>query len=211
MLFDLDGTLVDTAPDLIHSLNIMLEENGKPWINPDLVRPHISGGANAIIAKGLGEDINSDAVASCRSRYLEIYHANLSVHSRLFPGMEDVLSYLEDNDKLWGIVTNKPGYLTEPLLEQMNLSWRCCAIISADTVAHKKPHPLPMLEACKRCSIHAADCIYVGDDTRDMEAGNAAGMVTLAAAWGYYLPDDRIESWPAQGVVLQPLDLLDWI
>lgn len=211
MLFDLDGTLVDTAPDLIDALNALLRERGLPEKPEAEIRPAVSAGANAIIAQGLGLSIDDDAVAALRQPYLEHYRQNLSARSRLFDGMSDVLDALERKRICWGVVTNKPAFLTDPLMEELALAHRCCAIISADTTAHKKPHPEPLFEACRRCGTDPTACVYVGDDRRDILAGNAAGMTTVAAQWGYFLPDDAPASWPADARITQPTDLLDWI
>ena len=209
VLFDLDGTLVDTAPDLIGSLNKLLDETGRPGVKTEAVRPHVSGGSEAIIRAGLGAESTEAKISQLRPRYLAIYEANLYRFSCLFPGMDKVLEHLESYNIPWGIVTNKPSYLTQPLLQQMDLEKRCCSIVSADTTAQKKPHPDPILYACRQCGIPAKDSIYIGDDLRDIQAGNAAGMRTLAAAWGYYLPEDQIETWPATAILNHPLEILD--
>ena len=211
MLFDLDGTPVDTAPDLVGALNAMLRERGLPERAFDEIRPVVSAGANAIIAEGFGLDIDDEAVLALREPYLQHYKQNLSANSRLFDGMEEVLATLEARNICWGVVTNKPAFLTDPLMAQLDLARRCCAIISADTTPFKKPHPEPMFEACRRCSIEPSKVVYVGDDRRDMLAGNAAGMTTLAAEWGYFVPEDKPSSWPADACVSQPTDLLNWL
>ncbi len=210
VFFDLDGTLVDTAPDLIHALNLLLAEIGRTAAPPEDIRPHVSAGVKSILTAGLKPGPDED-VEIYRARYLQIYEDNLSVYSGLFEGMEKVLSFLENKSMPWGIVTNKPSYLTDQLLQQIKLSHRCCTAISADTTPFRKPHPAPLLEACKRCRLEPQACVYIGDDQRDIHAGNAAGMLSLAAAWGYYLPTDNIEDWPARAVLQKPEDLIDWI
>ncbi len=219
VLFDLDGTLVDTAPDLVNCLNLLLAELDRPTVAYETVRAHVSGGVAEIIRTGLNNnpnDINKnlacdDELTLYKTRYLELYRQNLSKYSKLFGGMETVLEKLDDAGLPWGVVTNKPSYLTEPLMRAIGLAGRCCSIISADTTPHIKPHPAPLLEACKRCVINPGNCIYVGDDKRDMEAGNAAGMLTLAAAWGYLSPKDNIHQWPAAAIINNPIDLLQWL
>jgi phosphoglycolate phosphatase len=211
MLFDLDGTLLDTAPDLINTLNILLTEIGRDNVSYEYARPYVSAGANALIKAGLGKNTSDEVAERHRARFLEIYLENISKQSALFEGMEEVLETLEKRGIAWGIVTNKPAFLTEPLLKALKLTTRCCAIISADTTPNKKPHPGPIIEACKRCNINASNCLYVGDDRRDIEAGNSAGMQTLAAAWGYYLAHDDPNTWQATAVISSPLELLAWL
>ncbi len=211
VLFDLDGTLVDTAPDLIYALNLLLAENAYSEVDPALIINHVSNGSYAIIHEGLGKASNDALITQLQPRYLELYQANLSRHSRLFDGMQQVLEALETRGIPWGVVTNKPEFLTQPLLKEMRLDKRCCAVISGDTTKYSKPHPQPLLEACKRCTVSAQQCLYIGDDLRDIQAGNSAGMVTLSAAWGYYLPEDAIEQWPAQGLLQKPEEILRWL
>ncbi|MDO6462038.1 HAD-IA family hydrolase [Granulosicoccaceae sp. 1_MG-2023] len=211
MLFDLDGTLVDTAPDLIGALNAMLRDRGLAEKPAAQIRPVVSAGANAIIAAGFGLAPDSTEVADLREPYLAYYRDNLSACSRLFAGMGDVLNTLEQKQISWGVVTNKPAFLTDPLMAELGLAERCCAIISADTTPFKKPHPEPLFEACRRARLKPENCVYVGDDRRDIIAGNAAGMTTLAAQWGYFPADDGPADWPADGVVARPAELLNWL
>ncbi len=211
VLFDLDGTLIDTAPDLIHCLNLILIKLGEPTVTTKQIKPYISGGFESILKAGLDRDIEINELEEYRLMYLKLYRENLSSQSALFEGMDRLLQAIEQKGLCWGIVTNKPGFLTDPLMRQMNLAHRCCAIISADTTIQKKPHPMPMLEACKRCKVFAESCIYIGDDLRDIEAGNAAGMRTLAASWGYHSPAHAIYEWPADAVVHHPSQIFDWI
>lgn len=211
VLFDLDGTLVDTAPDLIHALNLLLVENSYPEVAIARVMPYVSGGSYAIIQAGLGEASNDALIKQLQPRYLELYKTNISRHSTLFEGMKEVLDTLEKRGLPWGVVTNKPHFLTEILMKEMALDKRCCAVVSGDTTEHAKPHPEPLYEACKRCGILAENCLYIGDDLRDVQAGNSAGMVTLSAAWGYYRPEDKIEQWPAQALLQKPEEILHWL
>lgn len=211
VLFDLDGTLVDTAPDLIYALNLLLKEQDQRPVKSESIRPHVSGGSAAIIRAGLGDTATNSQIEQLKPRYLEIYRDNICRYSQLFPQMDQVIEQLEQRGIPWGIVTNKPSALTTPLLEALQLAKRCCSVVSADTTTRKKPHPEPLLYACKECDIAPENCIYVGDDRRDILAGNTAGMLTLAARWGYFLPEDRIEDWPARAVINQPLEILDWV
>ena len=208
VLFDLDGTLVDTAADLALALNLLLVEIGHPRVELEFIRPYVSGGANEIIRAGIGASEDGDLVASLRPRYLELYLENICQESRLFPGMSEVLSRLEYQALKWGVVTNKPAAYTGPLMDAMNLSARCCSIVSADTTAHKKPHPEPLLYACRQCGITPRNSLYIGDDKRDIQAGKAAGMQTAAALWGYIQQNDRVESWQADAIISQPKDIL---
>jgi phosphoglycolate phosphatase len=142
---------------------------------------------------------------------LAVYRANIAQHTRLFPGMDAVLDTIEARGMNWGVVTNKPAWLTEPLLEQLDLTHRAASIVSGDSTAHKKPHPAPMLLACTQTGSDAPQCLYVGDAQRDIEAGRNAGMTTLVALFGYIGDDDRPESWGADGLVNAPREILDWI
>lgn len=211
VLFDLDGTLVDTAPDLVHALNLLLRENHYPEVSLASTIRFVSGGSHAIIQAGLGHASNEALIKQLQPRYLELYKANVSRHSTLFTGMEDVLNTIESRGLPWGVVTNKPQFLTHALMTEMALDKRCCAIISGDTTKHAKPHPEPLYEACRRCDILAEKCLYIGDDLRDIQAGNSAGMLTLSAAWGYHLPEDNIERWPALATLQKPEDILHWL
>jgi len=211
VLFDLDGTLLDTAPDLAYALNALLEEQGRSPLSFDTIRPHVSHGATAMIRLGFGLSAESPSFAELRQRFLDIYAANISRETRLFTGMEDVLSDLERRQMSWGIVTNKPAFLTEPLLVHLSLRHRAACVISGDTTANKKPHPEPMLLACRQTNSVATECVYVGDAQRDIEAGSRAGMPTLIALYGYIGADDAPETWGASASLNNPADLMRWL
>ncbi len=211
VLFDLDGTLIDTAPDLVYSLNVILSDLKLPSVTVDAIRPYISGGFESMLNAGVDRRIGIDEIEGLRQAFSQVYSNNLSERTRLFEGMPQLLNVIEQRGLCWGVVTNKPAFLTDPLMQQMKLTGKCCAIISADTTAEKKPHPLPMIEASERCGVSTKQCIYIGDDERDIAAGNAAGMSTLAASWGYHYPPDSINKWPAMGIVSHPLQILDWL
>lgn len=211
VLFDLDGTLVDTAPDMVACLNQLFDQIGIPTVDYDYARSFISQGLEALLRTTIPRPIPDSEMSRLRKDYLEIYTANLNQRSKLFEQMENVLQTLEQRGLHWGVVTNKPGFLTDPLLKGLNLTERCCAIISADTTAEKKPHPLPLLEACRRCKVQPSTCVYVGDDSRDIEAGNAAGMRTIAVSWGYHSPEDAVYSWPATSLIHEPIELIQWL
>jgi phosphoglycolate phosphatase len=147
----------------------------------------------------------------CRRRFLEIYSANLAQYTSLFPGMEGVLTHLETHGILWGVVTNKPSYLTLPLMKQLNLHERSHITVSGDTTSESKPHPLPLIHACQQIGVECAHTLYIGDAQRDIEAGKAAGMTTLIALYGYLGPDDTPQEWGADGCISHPLEILSWI
>jgi phosphoglycolate phosphatase len=212
VLFDLDGTLADTGPDLAHALNVVRDEQARARIPYEHIRPIVSHGGIALLRLGFPElDVNGAEFTKLRNRMLEIYRANLARHTRLFPGMDHVLETIEARGMNWGVVTNKPEWLTNPLMEQLGLTPRAASIVSGDTTANKKPHPEPMLLACGQAGSIAAQCLYVGDAQRDIEAGRTAGMTTLVALFGYIGSDDRPEHWGADGLINDPREIIDWI
>jgi phosphoglycolate phosphatase len=211
VLFDLDGTLADTAPDLGYALNELLREHDRPALPFDRIRPVASHGARALIALGFGVTPDDPAFAALRTRYLEIYRANLTRETRLFPGMRDLLDRISALGMNWGIVTNKPAFLTEPLVEQLGILPEAGAIVSGDTVPNRKPHPEPMLLACRKAGSNAAECLYVGDAERDIAAGRNAGMKTLVALYGYIGAGESPQDWGADGMIRQPGEILDWV
>jgi phosphoglycolate phosphatase len=211
VLFDLDGTLADTAPDLGFALNELLREHNRPALPFDRIRPVASHGARALIELGFGVTPDDPRFAALRARFLEIYRANLTRETRLFPGMRELLDAIHARGMNWGIVTNKPAFLTEPLVSQLGLGSEVSAIVSGDTVPNRKPHPEPMLLACRKAGSDAAQCLYVGDAERDIAAGRNAGMTTLVALYGYIGSEESPEDWGADGMVRQPDEILDWI
>ena len=211
VLFDLDGTLADTGPDLANALNKVLAEQHQPTLPYDRIRPHVSHGANAMLKLGFGLEPDHDHFPPLRERFLAIYHDNIARHTRLFPGMDTVLDTLEARQLRWGVVTNKPGWLTEPLMRELGLAQRAACIVSGDTTTHRKPHPEPMLYACRITASRAPQCLYVGDARRDIEAGRRAGMATLAALFGYIGDDDPPEQWGADDMIEHPEQILEWL
>lgn len=211
VLFDLDGTLVDTAPDLAFALNSVLEEQGKPTLPYELIRPVASNGAVGLLNLGFGISGDDDILPPLRARLLEIYQDNITRESKLFEGMEQVITALEKADITWGIITNKPAFLTDPLVEALQLTHRAACVVSGDTTAHSKPHPAPMLHACEVINHSAEDCIYIGDAARDIEAGRNINMQTVAALYGYVDADDNPADWNADFSIEHPLDILKWI
>lgn len=205
VLFDLDGTLVDSAPDLVAAVQALCAELGAPPPDAPAVRQVVSAGGRAMLRKGLpGAD---DAmIDQWLPRFLDLYSVSMDVHTRLYDGMGEVLDMFESRGIPWGIVTNKPGWLTWPLLDLLDLKRRCAAIVTGDCLPVRKPDPAPVLQACALAGVDASATVFVGDDLRDVQAGNAAGSFTIAAAWGY-LDGGNPTAWGADRVVAAPSGL----
>ena len=210
LLLDLDGTLLDTAPDMTRALNRLRLLEGRDALPPASVRPHVSHGSVRMVQLGFG-DVAGPEFERLRQRFLDLYRNELAVETRLFDGFETVFAYLKANGLRWGVVTNKPGWLTEPLLEALGLAAEAACIVSGDTVAERKPHPLPLLHAAGLLGLESAQCVYVGDAERDIAAGRAAGMRTAIAAWGYIPQQERPDQWGALASLHAPVDLIDWL
>ena len=208
VLFDLDGTLVDTAPDLGYALNLQRARHGLPPLADDIIRPQASHGARGLL--GVGFDLHPDNAkfASMREEFLQLYADNICRHSRPFDGILDLLAALDTRQLKWGVVTNKPARFTDPLMAALGLSERAASIISGDTCANPKPHPEPLLCASREIAVEPQQCAYVGDAERDMEAAIAAGMRPIVAHYGYLGPDDHPEQWSAHSMIENPLELL---
>lgn len=211
VLFDLDGTFADTAPDLAYALNETLAAWQRPALPYEEIRPAVSHGGRALIALGFGLGPDDREYETVREKFLEIYKANLARHTRLFPGMEELLKQLEQRDIPWGIVTNKPSWLTNPLMAKLGLTERAACIVSGDTTAFSKPHPEPLFHACRLANCRVEESLYVGDAERDIEAGRRAGTRTLVALFGYLASQDRPETWGADGCIQHPLEVMDWV
>ena len=209
ILFDLDGTLADTAPDLAAAVNRLRTDRGLQPTPYAILRPTASAGARGMIGAAFGLTPADEGYESLRLAWFDNYQAAMAVHSTLFGGVTELLDGLAAAGIAWGIVTNKPARFTDPLVPKIGLAHAGC-VISGDTTGHAKPHPAPLLEGARRLDIAAADCWYVGDDLRDIEAGHAAGMVTVACTWGYC---GAIEpaSWGADHLLDTPTDLLDLV
>lgn len=210
VLFDLDGTLVDTAPDLIASLNATLLDFGYQVVDEVTVRPFISLGALPMIRHALPE-ADDDLHQRVLAAMLDCYQANIAEHSRFFDGIAEVLSAIESRGLKWGVVTNKRRRFTEPLMAAMQLSQRAVCIVSGDSTGNSKPHPEPMLFACRQAEVEPQHCVYIGDAKHDIVAGKNAQMRTLAAVYGYLNAGDQPELWGADALIEQPRQLLDWI
>ncbi|MFC7297394.1 HAD family hydrolase [Herminiimonas aquatilis] len=206
ILFDLDGTLADTAPDLAGAVNQLRISRGLMPTDYELLRPVASAGARGLIGVAFGITPQDDSYTALRDEFLQNYEAAIAVKSRLFEGITELLSGLQDKGIVWGIVTNKIAYLTDQLVPKIGLHHAAC-VISGDTTAHAKPHPAPLYEAAKRINVLAEQCWYVGDDLRDIQAGQAAGMTTIAAAWGY-CGEVAPATWKASALVESPQQLL---
>lgn len=204
VLFDLDGTLIDTAADFIRIIQNMCREKGCEVVAGDLIRTQVSEGARAMVKLVYPElDVTDEVFLAHRQRFLDIYGADIAVDTDLFEGMYPLLAELEAANIPWGIVTNKPRWLSEALLEALNLTQRCSVLVCPEDVTHTKPDPEPMYLAAKQISIAPEECIYVGDHPRDIDAGRAAKMYTILAAYGY-LPlahKDDLTAWQADCIV----------
>jgi N-acetyl-D-muramate 6-phosphate phosphatase len=210
VLLDLDGTLLDTAPDLARALNTLLTQQQQPPLAFERIRPHVSNGANAVVRLGF-PDADAAQFEALRVRFLDLYRAQLVVDTRLFPGFEEVLGLLEAHRIPWGVVTNKPHWLTEPLMRELGLYQRAGCVLSGDSLPVRKPDPLPLLTAARQLKVEPARCLYLGDALRDVQAARAANMVALGASFGYIGAHDDVADWPVTAWIDEPLDLLAWV
>ena len=208
VLFDLDGTLIDTAPDLAQALNHVLQQQDRTPLPFAQIRPVVSYGALGLIKLGFNRQPGDPEFTALRTELLAYYAQHLSTHSRVFSGIHLVLQHLEVVQIPWGVVTNKPGYLTRPLLAALALDTRAAVIVSGDTCAQSKPHPAPILYACQQLQINPRHAWYIGDADRDITAGRAAGNTTIGAAYGYIHPDESVADWAADHIIQKPLELL---
>lgn len=207
ILFDLDGTLIDTAPDMVPALNELLAAEGRAQLPYEQLRPHVSHGSTGLLREAFGSDLESVEMERLREIFLDLYQQRLAEASAPFPGIETLLARIEDRGMRWGVVTNKPGWLTEPLLDALDLGDRAACIVSGDSVSERKPHPLPLLHACRLGNTDPARAVYVGDAERDVTAAAAAGMASFVALFGYIAPGERPDTWGATALLEQPDDL----
>ncbi|MEN7527045.1 MULTISPECIES: phosphoglycolate phosphatase [unclassified Cupriavidus] len=208
VFFDLDGTLADTAPDLAAAANRLVVEHGRDPVAYEKLRPVASHGARGLIGVAFGKRPEDPEFPALRDTFLNYYEADIAVHTRLFDGMDTVLAALEADGIRWGIVTNKIARFTVPLVDAIGLTPRASAVVSGDTTAHAKPHPAPLLHAAAVSGVDPTRCLYVGDDLRDIQAGKAAGMATVAAAYGYCGDAEPPETWHADYLIQHPSELL---
>lgn len=211
VLFDLDGTLIDTAPDMAAALTVLCKEENQPALSYAQVRPLVSNGSVALVKLAFGDLDDEKRLMHLKQRYLEIYEENICIDSALFKGIETVLDHIENHGLNWGVVTNKPGWLTLPLMKSLRLTQRAATIVSGDTTPNSKPHPDPMHYACKQAESESQECIYVGDARRDIEAGRNAGIKTLVANYGYIETGEDVTAWGADAIVNEPKDILPYI
>lgn len=209
VLFDLDGTLVDTAPDLGAALNAMLQSRDRAALDPGVIRPWVSKGSAALIELGFGTNPEHQGFDELRREFLDFYGRNLCVHSRLFDGIGNLLSELANRDITWGVVTNKPKAYTDPLITQLKLPQSPGSVISGDSLQWKKPHPAPLLQACRELQVKPEKAIYIGDDERDVTAARHARMQVIAVGYGYTPPGQDPESWGADYFAARPGDLME--
>jgi N-acetyl-D-muramate 6-phosphate phosphatase len=208
VLFDLDGTLADTAGDLGAALNDVRAGLGLPPLHTDTLRPHASAGARGMIGAGIGIVPDDPRYESLRAAFLGHYERRLDETTRLFDGVPELLAAIEARGLRWAIVTNKATRFTSPVVASLGLDARAGAIVCGDTTPHAKPHPEPLLHAARTLGVDPADCVYVGDDLRDIVAGNAAGMASIVAGWGYLGFGQHPREWPASARAECPGDLI---
>lgn len=210
VLFDLDGTLVDTAPDMATALNRLLQIQGRPVLDYETIRPVVSQGGAALITLAF-PDADETTRAQLRQPFLELYAERLQHDSQLFPDMAALLTEIENSNLRWGIVTNKPTWLTRPLLTALALDQRAGCVVCGDMVARPKPDPEALLLACQQLGCRPPDAVYIGDARRDIEAGRAAGLHTLAAAYGYLAEDDDPVHWQAEAIIQSVNGIRRWL
>ncbi len=208
VLFDLDGTLLDTANDLGEALNYVLQKHGLPTVERKHYRPVASDGAKGLLELGFGDKLPQFNYEELRQEFLTYYENNISIHTQLYPNVPELLSALNEKNIPWGIVTNKPEYLSKILVPKFSELDQCKSLVAGDTLAERKPHPAPLLFACKEMNITPENCVYVGDAPRDIEAGNNAGMFSIVAKWGYITNLEDCKSWGGDFMTLDPLDIL---
>ena len=210
MLFDFDGTIADTSYDMVNCLNILLRNHKKDTVHLNTAKNFISTGAGGLIDFAC-PDLSENNRKLYISEYLDIYKDNIFVKTHLFDGVIELIDMLVLKNYKWGIVTNKPGYLVNPIIEMMNFKYQPCCVVAGDTLRVKKPNPEPLLHASKIISCNPESCIYVGDDERDILAANAAGMISIAASYGFIDDLEQIKKWGSDYIINSPLDLTNFI
>ena len=211
VLFDLDGTLLDTAPDFILSMNLLLSKYDKPLITEPEIRSSVTNGSEGLVKKAFKIDSTHEKFAAIKKEYLQIYYENIAVKTSIFTGLEAVLDTCEEHRIPWGIVTNKPLKYTEHLLKKLNLYERASVIICPEHTKNPKPDPEPLMLAAQKIEVKPCDCLYIGDHSRDIQSGNAAGMTTIAAEWGYLEVDTNIKDWKANIIISKPEYVFNFI
>ena len=211
VLFDLDGTLADTAPDLGYALNLLRSRHGKDVLPLPRIRPHVSHGARGMLEVGFGILPDDPKFGMLKDEFLELYAQNVCRETRLFPGMLKLLDALEAKRVLWGVVTNKPSRFTEPLVDSLQLRERAACVVSGDSRPRAKPHPDTLLAACEQLAIACSECLYIGDDERDVIAARAAGIPAIVAMYGYLGAGTHPDLWGAHGKIEHPGELLGFL
>lgn len=211
VLFDLDGTLIDSAPDLAGAANDLRAAHGLPPLPTEQLRPMVGAGARGMVGLAFGVKPGDAAYDDLRASFLARYAERMLHSTRVFDEVAPVLDALDACGMPWGIVTNKAFHLAQPIVTGLGLALRASVLVGGDTTPYAKPHPQPLIEAARRMNTLPARCVYVGDDVRDIQAGRAAGMAALAAAWGYIGLGEPIEAWGADAVMNRPGALLQWL
>lgn len=211
VLFDLDGTLLDTAPDLAFALNQVAQQEGRDPLPLQTIRPVASNGSRGLLGLMFQIDEHHVDYPRLREEFINTYHEHLCVGTKVFSGMETVLQQLENQGIRWGVVTNKPAFLARRLLEKMNLAERCACIVGGDTTSKQKPDPEPLLYACELINSQPKECVYIGDAERDVVAAKKAGMRAIAALYGYLDHNTNPEYWQADYYIDHPRDILTWL
>jgi phosphoglycolate phosphatase len=211
VLFDLDGTLIDSAPDLASSVNAMRHERGLATLPYETLRPHAGSGARGMLGAAFGVLPAMAEYEALKDEFYRAYEARMLEQTAMFDAVEQLLDALDARQLPWGIVTNKALRFAQPGAQALGLWPRARALVAGDCTPHTKPHPASLLEAARRMALSPQHCAYVGDDPRDMAAGRAAGMATLAAAWGYLGVDSPPHAWGADRVLGHPSELLHWL
>ncbi len=211
VLFDLDGTLADTAPDLARALNRVRAEQGLAPLPPEVARPHTSSGARGLLKAGFDIAPENEGYRALRERFLDFYEEELCVETRLFDGIPELLVKIRARKLPWGIVTNKGKRFTEPLLRSLAVDHLAGCVVSGDSTRHIKPHPAPLLLAASLLSQRPGDCVYIGDDLRDAQAARAAGMHFFVAGWGYHGEGGDPNAWGADAVIDHPREVLNFL
>ncbi len=209
VLFDLDGTLLDSAPDMAATVNRMRAARGQGPMALEALRPHVSRGSRAMSAAAFPE-LGGEVDGAMIREFLDVYEQELGRHSLLFDGVADLLDAIEGAGSRWGIVTNKPEYLARQVLPPLGWEARSAILVGGDTLPERKPHPLPLLHAASALGVSPADCAYVGDDRRDIESARAAGMRSVVALWGYRPDDEDPATWGGDALVASARELVAW-
>lgn len=211
VFFDLDGTFLDSAPDLAYALNQLLIKYKRPPLPLEIVRPTLALGTTGMLSNGFKIDITHPRFLGLRKEFLSIYHDCMTKKTTYFDGITEVLNYLDNHKISWGIVTNKPGWLAKPLLDHFRLTHQYCCLVSGDQLTRRKPDPEPLLYACKIANVFPHQSLYLGDTLGDVQAAKAAGMVAIVALYGYLTLNSQPQYWKADALINYPSQLINWI